>query len=78
MKKFGTFLPALFLLMHLSAAVPQGKETAKPIELTKTSFLKKVFNYEENPQVARGALPKKAFREAIDTFLLKKEEKKAL
>ncbi|MFA7140220.1 MAG: thioredoxin domain-containing protein [Proteiniphilum sp.] len=139
--------------MHLSAAVPQGKETAKPIELTKAAFLEKVFNFEENPQewkyngdkpaivdfyatwcgpcritspilkelaaeygdeiyiykidvdkepelaamfgaqsiplflfipmnekpqVARGALPKKAFREAIDTFLLKKEEKTAL
>ena len=32
----------------------------------------------ENPQVAMGALPKESFREAIDTFLLKKDEKTAL
>jgi len=32
----------------------------------------------EKPQVAMGALPKESFREAIDTFLLKKDEKTAL
>ena len=32
----------------------------------------------EKPQVAMGALPKESFVEAIETFLLKKEEKKAL
>jgi hypothetical protein len=32
----------------------------------------------EQPQMAMGALPKKSFKEVIDTFLLKKEEKTAL
>jgi thioredoxin len=32
----------------------------------------------EQPQIAMGALPRKSFKEAIDTFLLKKEELKAL
>lgn len=29
---------------------------------------------DETPQIGMGALPKKSFREVIDTFLLKKEE----
>ncbi len=153
MKKIGTLLAALSLVMLVSAAEPQGKEKVKPIELTKATFLEKVFNYQENPkewkyngdkpaivdfyatwcgpcritspilkdlaaeygeeiyvykidvdkepelarmfgvqsipmflfiplneqpQVAMGALPKKSFKEAIDTFLLKKEERTAL
>lgn len=153
MKKVITLFAAVLFLMHVAAAEPQGKEKVKPIELTKTSFLEKVFNYEENPQawkyngdkpaivdfyatwcgpcritspilknlaaeygeeiyvykidvdkepelarmfgvqsipmflfipmnekpqVAMGALPKESFVEAIETFLLKKEEKKAL
>ncbi|ULB35046.1 MULTISPECIES: thioredoxin [Proteiniphilum] len=32
----------------------------------------------EQPQMAMGALPKKSFREVIDTFLLKKDNKSAL
>ena len=32
----------------------------------------------EQPQIAMGALPRKSFKEAIDTFLLNKEELKAL
>jgi len=32
----------------------------------------------EQPQVAMGALPRKSFKEAIDTFLLKKEDLKDL
>lgn len=153
MKKVFTLFAAALFLMHVAAAEPQGKEKAKPIELTKTAFLEKVFNYEENPQewkyngdkpaivdfyatwcgpcritspilkdlaaeygeeiyvykidvdrepelaamfgvqsipmflfipmnenpqVAMGALPKESFREAIHTFLLKKDEKTAL
>ncbi len=144
---------SLFIVFAAAAAEPQGKKKAKPIELTKATFLEKVFNYEKNPevwkyngdkpaildfyatwcgpcritspiladlaaeygdeiyvykidvdkepelasvfgvqsipmflfipmneqpQVAMGALPKKSFKEAIDTFLLKKEEKTAL
>jgi thioredoxin len=136
------------VLLAASASDPKEKETVKPIELTKTSSLEKVFNYENNPevwkyngdkpaiidfyatwcgpcritspiladlaaeygeeiyvykidvdkepelarmfgvqsipiflfipmneqpQVAMGALPKKSFKEAIDTFLLKKD-----
>jgi thioredoxin len=31
---------------------------------------------DETPQISMGALPKEAFKEAIDTFLVKKEQKK--
>ena len=50
MKKVFTLFAVALFLMHVAAAEPQGKEKAKPIELTKTAFLEKVFNYEENPQ----------------------------
>jgi thioredoxin 1 len=30
---------------------------------------------DDQPQMGMGALPKKSFKEAIDTFLLKKDEK---
>jgi len=33
---------------------------------------------DDKPQIAMGALPKKSFKEAIDTFLLKKEALKEL
>jgi thioredoxin len=153
MKKVITLFAAALFMMHVVAAEPQVKEKATPIELTKATFLEKVFNYEENPQewqykgdrpaivdfyatwcgpcritspilkdlaaeygdeiyvykidvdrepelasvfgvqsipmflfipmneqpqMAMGALPKKSFKEVIDTFLLKKEEKTAL
>lgn len=153
MKKVITLFAAALFVMHVAAAEPQGKDKARPIELTKATFLEKVFNYEENPQewqykgdrpaivdfyatwcapcritspilkdlaaeygdeiyvykidvdrepelaamfgvqsipmflfipmtekpqVAMGALPKESFKEAIDTFLLKKKEKTAL
>ena len=147
----------LFMLLctffGVTASEPQSKSTVKPIELTKATFLEKVCNYENNPevwkyngdkpaivdfyatwcgpcritspilsdlaaeygeeiyvykidvdkepelarmfgvqsipmflfipmneqpQVAMGALPKKSFREAIDTFLLKKDQKTTL
>ena len=144
---------ALITCFNASASEPQGKNTVKPIELTKATFLEKVFNYENNPeawkyngdkpaivdfyatwcgpcritspilsdlaaeygddiyvykidvdkepelarmfgvqsipmflfipmneqpQMAMGALPKKSFKEAIDTFLLKKDNKTEL
>ena len=31
---------------------------------------------DETPQISMGALPKEAFKEAIDTYLVKKEQKK--
>ena len=148
MKKLTTILAVLLVVLAASADEPQDKETVKPIELTKATFLEKVFNYENNPeawkyngdkpaivdfyatwcgpcritspilkdlaaeygdeiyvykidvdkepelarmfgvqsipmflfipmneqpQMAVGALPKKSFKEAIDTFLLKKD-----
>src|SRR5690606_4576993 len=147
----------LFMLLcsffGATASEPQNSSTVKPIELTKATFIEKVFNYENNPevwkyigdkpaivdfyatwcgpcritspilsdlaaeygediyvykidvdkepelarlfgvrsipmflfipmnedpQVAVGALPKKSFKEAIDTFLPKKDQKAAL
>jgi len=153
MKKLTTLLAVLLIVLTATAAEPQDNKTVKPIELTRATFLEKVFNYENNPevwkyngdkpaivdfyatwcgpcritspiladlaaeygeeiyvykidvdkepelarmfgvqsipmflfipmneqpQVAMGALPKKSFKEAIDTFLLKKEDLKDL
>lgn len=150
MKKTTTLFTALLLAFCTMAAEPKTKETAKPIELTKATFIEKVFDYEKNaekwlykgdrpaivdfyatwcgpcrttspilkelaaeygediyiykidvdkepelasvfgikniptflfvpmgetPQIAKGALPKKSFKEAIDNFLLKKAPK---
>lgn len=138
----------LMTVVVVSANEPKEKETAKPVELTKATFLEKVFDFEtnpdewvykgdkpaivdfyadwcgpcrivspilkdlaaeyddqiyiykvnvdnerelaamfgarsipmflfipmdEDPQVGKGALPKKSFKEVIDTFLLKKD-----
>jgi thioredoxin len=148
MRRFITLFVLLFVILAASASDPKEKETVKPIELTKATFLEKVFNYEANPeawkyngdkpaiidfyatwcgpcritspiladlaaeygkeiyvykidvdkepelarmfgvqsipmflfipmneqpQVAMGALPRKSFKGAIDTFLLKKD-----
>jgi thioredoxin 1 len=148
MKKISIFFAALMMIVSVSANEPKEKETARPIELTKATFLEKVFDYESNPeswsykgdkpaivdfyadwcgpcrivspvlkdlaaeygdeiyvykinvdrekelaslfgarsipmflfipmdqdpQIGMGALPKKSFKEVIDTFLLKKE-----
>lgn len=148
MKKITTLLAALLIVMAASATEPESKKSVKPIELTKATFIEKVFNYENNPeewkyngdkpaivdfyatwcgpcritspilkdlaaeygddiyvykidvdkepelaamfgvqsipmflfipmnekpQMAMGALPRKSFKEVIDTFLLKKE-----
>ena len=153
MKKMTTLLAALLIVLAASANEPQSKKSVKPIELTKATFIEKVFNFENNPdewkyngdkpaivdfyatwcgpcritspilkdlaaeygddiyvykidvdkepelaamfgvqsipmflfipmdeqpQMAMGALPKKSFKEAIDTFLLKKEALKEL
>lgn len=147
------FFLALITFFSVSASEPQSQNKVKPIELTKATFLEKVFNYENNPevwkyngdkpaivdfyatwcgpcritspilsdlaaeygediyvykidvdkepelarmfgvqsipmflfipmneqpQVAMGALPKKSFKEAIDNFLLKKENRTEL
>jgi thioredoxin len=49
MKKISTLLIVLAIIYTASAADPQAKETAKPIDLTKETFLEKVFDYETNP-----------------------------
>lgn len=151
MKKIIILFAALIVIVSVKASEPERKETVKPIELTKATFLEKVFDYEKNPeewsykgdkpaivdfyadwcgpclivspilkdlaaeygaeiyiykinvdkepelaalfgarsipmflfipmdempQVGRGALPKKSFREVIDTFLLKRDNNK--
>lgn len=150
MKKTIVILASILVVAAVYATEPQGKVTRKPIELTKATFLEKVFDYETNPeewnyngdkpaivdfyanwcgpcritspiladlaaeygdeiyvykidvdkepelaymfgarsipmflfipmdetpQIGMGALPKKSFREVIDTFLLKKDER---
>lgn len=149
MSRITTIIVALVIVVSAYAAEPKNKETTKPIELTKDTFLENVFNYENNPeiwkykgdkpaivdfyatwcgpcrttspilrelaaeysdeiyiykidvdkepelarmfgvqsipmflfipmneqpQVGMGAMPKKSFKEAIDTFLLKKDQ----
>ena len=149
MKKIITLFTVFIFIFSTNAANPQAKETAKPIDLTKETFIEKVFDYETNPedwkyigdkpaivdfhadwcgpcritspilaelaaeyggelyiykinvddepelahifgarsipmflfipmdetpQMGVGALPKKSFREVIDTFLLKKDQ----
>lgn len=148
MKKISLLFVMLMTVVVVSANEPKEKETAKPVELTKATFLEKVFDFEtnpdewvykgdkpaivdfyadwcgpcrivspilkdlaaeyddqiyiykvnvdnerelaamfgarsipmflfipmdEDPQVGKGALPKKSFKEVIDTFLLKKD-----
>lgn len=153
MRSIITLLMSLFIVFAAAAAEPESKQKVKPIELTKATFLEKVFNYEKNPEVwkyngdkpaildfyatwcgpcritspiladlateygdeiyvykidvdkepelasvfgvqsipmflfipmneqpqmAIGALPRESFKEAIDTFLLKKDNRKDL
>src|SRR5690554_3459046 len=153
MKKTILILASILVVAAVYATEPQGKVTRKPIELTKATFLEKVFDYETNPeewnyngdkpaivdfhatwcgpcritspilaelaaeygdeiyvykidvdkepelarlfgarsipmflfipmnevpQVGMGALPKKSFREVIETFLLKDPEPSSL
>jgi thioredoxin 1 len=153
MNKLTTIVISLFIVVSAYASEPVIKETAKPIELTKATFLEKVFDYEKNPdtwkyngdkpaivdfyatwcgpcrvtspilkdlaaeyggevyiyksdvdkepelarmfgvrsiptflfipmdeqpQMGMGALPKKSFKEVIDTFLLKESKKSSL
>ena len=153
MKKTILILASILVVAAVYATEPQGKVTRKPIELTKATFLEKVFDYETNPeewnyngdkpaivdfyanwcgpcritspiladlaaeygdeiyvykidvdkepelagmfgarsipmflfipmdetpQIGMGALPKKSFREVIDTFLLEKDTETSL
>jgi len=50
MKKITTLIAALLVVLAASATEPQSKKSVKPIELTKATFLEKVFNYENNPE----------------------------
>ena len=50
MKKTSTLLIVLIFIFSATAANPQAKETAKPIDLTKETFIEKVFDYETNPE----------------------------
>lgn len=51
MRNIITLLMSLFIVFAASAAEPESKTKVKPIELTKATFLEKVFNYEKNPEV---------------------------
>lgn len=149
MKKLSLLLLLILFALSIGADNPKSIETVKPIDLTKKTFLEKVYDYEKNPeawkykgdkpaivdfhaawcapcritspvlaelaaeygediyvfkidvdkepelaqvfgarsipmflfipmdeepQLGVGALPKKSFREVIDTFLLKKDQ----
>ena len=50
MKKISTLLIVLLFIFSTTASNPKVKETAKPIDLTKETFIEKVFDYEANPQ----------------------------
>lgn len=153
MKKITIILASILVAVSVYGTEPNVKETAKPISLTKASFMEKVFDFENNPEewkykgdkpaivdfyadwcgpcritspvladlaaeydgkiyiykidvdkepelaalfqarsipmflfipmneepkIGMGALPKKSFREVIDTFLLKKDQQATL
>ena len=50
MKKISTLLIVLLFIFSATASNPKVKVTAKPIDLTKETFIEKVFDYEANPQ----------------------------
>lgn len=50
MKKI-TILFALYTILFSAYAVnPESKETVKPVDLTKETFLEKVYDFEKNPE----------------------------
>jgi thioredoxin len=51
MKRVTIVFATLMVIVSVLASEPKEKETAKPIELTRASFLEKVFDYEKNPEV---------------------------
>jgi thioredoxin len=50
-KNFSLFIALIIAFPIFSANPPEENAPAKPIELTKAEFLKRVFNYEENTEV---------------------------
>ena len=68
MKKLTTILAAFLIVLAASADEPQPKKTVKPIELNKTAFIEKVFNYEENPEVWKYAGDKPAIVDFYATW----------
>ncbi|MDR2815937.1 MAG: thioredoxin [Proteiniphilum sp.] len=50
MKKITILFAVLMVIVPVSATKPKEKKTSKPIELTKATFLEKVFDYEKNPE----------------------------
>ena len=49
MKKIATLTLLLAISFSVFATEPQAKKTVKPIDLTKSTFLERVFDYETNP-----------------------------
>ena len=68
MKILTTILAAFLIVLAASADEPQPKKTVKPIELNKTAFIEKVFNYEENPEVWKYAGDKPAIVDFYATW----------
>lgn len=68
MKKLITILAVSLLVFAASASEPGQKKTVKPIELTKASFLEKVFNYKDNPEVWKYAGDKPAIVDFYATW----------
>ena len=50
MKRISTILILFLIIFSASAANPQSKKTAKPIDLTKETFIEMVYDYETNPK----------------------------
>ena len=50
MKRVTLFFAALMVITSSFASEPKEKESAKPIELTRATFLEKVFDYQKNPE----------------------------
>jgi thioredoxin len=50
-KNFSLFIALIIVFPIFSANPPEKRAPAKPIELTKSEFIAKIFDYEKNPEI---------------------------